>query len=294
MASSRMAFARNLRAVRHDLDVPTHLTHAFRRHKTLYLTGAAGVGWVLARLPVRKKKYLCGPGAEQEGEGDQRNGFPGYSLHPVEVHFLGVPAGDRRIRHEKDFQFCGDPRPGLLPGGAGRPEISTPVRGGVADFLLIFGPSQCSFKPWSRHRVQPPRRQQLPPLLRLRSSMRRRRIRSSTLTTTSPLLRSPAHRTSTSASTHSRRGGDLGISSRSGSRRRSLPTPRRSTWLTGFSTSRRLSCWKSAATWILPIPRREAVSAPASSGSGSASNSFSASSTPTVRTMDELGLPPTV
>jgi hypothetical protein len=56
LAGSRAAFAHNFRGVRRDLDVPAHITHAFRRHKTLYLTGAAGIGWVLSRLPVRKKK----------------------------------------------------------------------------------------------------------------------------------------------------------------------------------------------------------------------------------------------
>lgn len=67
LAGSRVAFGQNLRAVRHDLDVPSHLKHGFHRHKTLFLTGAAGVGWVLARLPFgRKKVYIERSGERSE------------------------------------------------------------------------------------------------------------------------------------------------------------------------------------------------------------------------------------
>jgi len=56
---SRIAFTHNFQAFRRDVDVPAHLKQSFRRHKTLFLTGAAGVGWVLSRLPARKKNvYL--------------------------------------------------------------------------------------------------------------------------------------------------------------------------------------------------------------------------------------------
>ncbi len=52
---SRSEWARSIRGVRHDLDVGAHLKHAFVRQKTAWLTGAAITGWVLAKLPSRKK-----------------------------------------------------------------------------------------------------------------------------------------------------------------------------------------------------------------------------------------------
>ncbi len=64
---SRTAFTHNFHAFRRDVDVPAHLTKSFRRHKTLFLTGAAGVGWILARLPARKKTvYLDRDGKKRK------------------------------------------------------------------------------------------------------------------------------------------------------------------------------------------------------------------------------------
>ena len=63
---ARGAFVQNFQEFRRDVDVPAHLKQGFRRHKTLYLTGAAGIGWVLARLPARKKKIYIDRGENRK------------------------------------------------------------------------------------------------------------------------------------------------------------------------------------------------------------------------------------
>jgi len=52
---SRSDLARDLRGVRHGLDVGAHLRHAFVRQKAAWLGGAALTGWLLSRLPSRRK-----------------------------------------------------------------------------------------------------------------------------------------------------------------------------------------------------------------------------------------------
>lgn len=52
----RARFSQDLREVRRDLDVPAQLKRSYARHRTAWLGGAAITGWVLARLPARKKK----------------------------------------------------------------------------------------------------------------------------------------------------------------------------------------------------------------------------------------------
>lgn len=45
--------------LREDLNLPAHFKAAVGRHKTFWLSGAAIIGWVLAKLPSRKQKvYL--------------------------------------------------------------------------------------------------------------------------------------------------------------------------------------------------------------------------------------------
>lgn len=53
---SRSELARGLRGVRYDVSLAPHLKHAFVRHKSLWLLGAAAAGWVLSRLPAHSKK----------------------------------------------------------------------------------------------------------------------------------------------------------------------------------------------------------------------------------------------
>jgi|ERR1700677_3194997 len=59
---ARAQFARNLDAVRHDADVGAHLKHSFTAHKAAWIGSAGIAGWVLSRLPARKKKVIVKEG----------------------------------------------------------------------------------------------------------------------------------------------------------------------------------------------------------------------------------------
>ena len=56
LAWSRAQLARNLHDARTDLDLVAHFKHSVVHRKTAWITGAAAVGWILSRLPGRKKK----------------------------------------------------------------------------------------------------------------------------------------------------------------------------------------------------------------------------------------------
>lgn len=56
MARLRELFSRNLGKIRDDLNVPRKVKHSFNNHKTAWIGGAAVFGWVLSRLPGRKKR----------------------------------------------------------------------------------------------------------------------------------------------------------------------------------------------------------------------------------------------
>jgi hypothetical protein len=56
LARARAQLGRNLDALRHDLDVPTHLKRSFEHHKAAYVGGATFLGLVLSKLPARRKK----------------------------------------------------------------------------------------------------------------------------------------------------------------------------------------------------------------------------------------------
>ena len=58
---SRRELAGNIRGIRRDVSVGTHLKVAFARRKTAFLVGAALVGWVLSRLPSRKARRTAAP-----------------------------------------------------------------------------------------------------------------------------------------------------------------------------------------------------------------------------------------
>ena len=55
---ARAQLAQNFEGFRRDIDVPTHLKSAIRHNKTAWLTGAAGLGLFLAKMPSRKKKVV--------------------------------------------------------------------------------------------------------------------------------------------------------------------------------------------------------------------------------------------
>lgn len=53
---SRIELAQSVRSVHSDLDMATRFKESVTHRKTLWLGGAALAGWVLSRLPGRKKK----------------------------------------------------------------------------------------------------------------------------------------------------------------------------------------------------------------------------------------------
>jgi hypothetical protein len=68
---ARARIARNMEALRHDLDVGTHFKESFRENKATYIGGAALAGLLLAKLPGRRKKTYTerkSKGSAQEAE----------------------------------------------------------------------------------------------------------------------------------------------------------------------------------------------------------------------------------
>lgn len=55
LAWSRAELTRSVRATRSDLNLVAHLKSSFIHQKTAWITGAAITGWILSRLPSRKK-----------------------------------------------------------------------------------------------------------------------------------------------------------------------------------------------------------------------------------------------
>jgi hypothetical protein len=57
---ARSRLTRDFAALRRDADVPAHLKHSFFSHKTAWIGGAGVAGWLLSRIPARKKKVYVG------------------------------------------------------------------------------------------------------------------------------------------------------------------------------------------------------------------------------------------
>ena len=56
LAWARAELARDVHEARNDLDLVARFKHSVAQRKTAWITGAAAVGWILSRLPGRKKK----------------------------------------------------------------------------------------------------------------------------------------------------------------------------------------------------------------------------------------------
>ncbi|MEI6560997.1 MAG: hypothetical protein WCO68_02815 [Verrucomicrobiota bacterium] len=56
LAWARAELARDVHDARNDLDLVARFKHSVAQRKTAWITGAAAVGWILSRLPGRKKK----------------------------------------------------------------------------------------------------------------------------------------------------------------------------------------------------------------------------------------------
>lgn len=55
---ARAQFARSLGNLRRDADLGSHLRHSFSAHKTAWIGSAGIAGWLLSRLPARRKKII--------------------------------------------------------------------------------------------------------------------------------------------------------------------------------------------------------------------------------------------
>ncbi len=55
---ARAQLARSVDGLRRDADIGTHLKHSFTNHKAAWIGSAGVAGWVLSRLPARKKKVF--------------------------------------------------------------------------------------------------------------------------------------------------------------------------------------------------------------------------------------------
>lgn len=78
LAWSRAEIARDLHETRNDLDLVAHLRQSVMERKTVWFTGAAVAGWVLSRLPGRRKKAAKSKAlhvADSKGNAEQRNGI---------------------------------------------------------------------------------------------------------------------------------------------------------------------------------------------------------------------------
>jgi hypothetical protein len=63
---ARAQFAQNLDGLRRDADIGAHLKHSISAHKAAWIGSAGIAGWVLSRLPSRKKKVIVREGGDQK------------------------------------------------------------------------------------------------------------------------------------------------------------------------------------------------------------------------------------
>lgn len=62
-AASRQAFTEAGRSLQSSADLGQRLQNSFQKNITAWLGSAAVVGWVLSKLPARKKKIYAGKGS---------------------------------------------------------------------------------------------------------------------------------------------------------------------------------------------------------------------------------------
>ena len=64
---ARARLAGSLDALRHDMDVASHLKESFHRNKAAYIGGASVFGLILSKLPARGKKVYVERKSGKEG-----------------------------------------------------------------------------------------------------------------------------------------------------------------------------------------------------------------------------------
>jgi hypothetical protein len=65
LAEARLGLASSAATVKGRLDIPARLSASFRRNSWSWVSLAAIVGWVLARLPFRRKKIYLEAGSHR-------------------------------------------------------------------------------------------------------------------------------------------------------------------------------------------------------------------------------------
>ena len=75
LASAREKLSRHAVGLRRDLDVPSRIRSSFLRSAGTWLGGAAISGWLLARLPARKKKIVIDSGSNKPIKQAEKAGF---------------------------------------------------------------------------------------------------------------------------------------------------------------------------------------------------------------------------
>ena len=71
LARTRDELAEQSLLVRRNLDVNQHLTNSVREHSWVWMSVAAIFGWILSRLPARKKKvYIQSTNRQKEKRGE--------------------------------------------------------------------------------------------------------------------------------------------------------------------------------------------------------------------------------
>ena len=74
LARRRVELSEQSLLVRRDLDVGRRMSDSVRRHSWVWMSGAAIFGWLLSRLPARKKKIYV-QAANSEKSKSRHQGF---------------------------------------------------------------------------------------------------------------------------------------------------------------------------------------------------------------------------
>jgi hypothetical protein len=74
LAEARLGLASTAAIVKDRLDIPARLSASFRRNSWSWVSLAAIVGWVLARLPFRRKKTYLEAGSRRLKGGEKPAG----------------------------------------------------------------------------------------------------------------------------------------------------------------------------------------------------------------------------
>jgi hypothetical protein len=68
LASTRVELGEQSLLVRRGLDINQKLVHSVNRHSWAWMSAAAIFGWILSRLPARKKKVYIQSSSPQKGK----------------------------------------------------------------------------------------------------------------------------------------------------------------------------------------------------------------------------------